>query len=667
MRRESPLIVSSHQHRRSDIQGLRGLAILLVVVFHAWQNVLPGGYIGVDVFFVISGYLITGLLLREIDASGRIDFAAFYARRIRRLLPAAALVTVAAVGLQLLRAPWDMRDFSTTAVAAALYVSNMWFAALSVDYLQEGVHRNMLLHTWSLAVEEQFYLVWPALVAAAAAWSRRTGSLAAVVWMTAGLSMLSFAACLWLSAAQPSWAFFSLPTRAWEFGFGAGACLLERRAWQPAEALRRMLAPAGLLCILAAATLYSAGTAFPGHAALLPAAGALLVVLGGMGGRADGSFSVLGLPALQRLGDWSYAWYLWHWPVLIYFADAWPALPRWQTALAGVLVSLGLASASHALVESPVRYGALSRARPSRTLVFGLLLTLLVVGLAAGSRFVTARDKNPEERRRIERAARDHPRIYDDNCLARATDTAPPVCFYGRVDSRHTIALMGDSHAAQWFPAVEKLALAHGARLAVFVKAACPVATVEPFDARLRRPYVECTTWREEVLQRLAQLRPKLVIAGNSSFYEAFVGGGDPQAPAQWRAGWQTTLDRVAAIGSPVVMLRDTPRPPSHVPRCLGEAWLRQDKSPAACSFGLSSSLLTNAFELERSAAQGREGVWLVDMTDTICPGPVCAVQRDGVILYHDAQHLSARFASSLADALWRRMPTAAQSALRGQ
>ena len=628
----------------------------MVVVYHAWPGLLPGGYVGVDVFFVISGYLITSLLLREIEATGRLDFAGFYARRIRRLLPAAALVTATtAMLVWLYYPPLEARDFAPTAVATALYVSNFWFAHLSVDYLQEGLRGNLLLHTWSLGVEEQFYLAWPALMVGAMLCLRRAGTRPAIAWMVAGVSALSFVACVALTATLQSWAFFGLPTRAWELGVGSVATLLDGRARALGAGTRRTLTQAGLLCAIGAGFALSDQTRFPGYAALLPVAGAFLVIVGGAGDAGRGS-GLLRLAPLQRLGDLSYSWYLWHWPVLILVADRWPAADRNLVAALGVVLSLGLARLTYAFVENPVRRHAALQARPARSFLLAAALTLGVLGIVGAMHAAASRGHVTDARQRIEQAARDWPRLYPDKCFAAALQIEAPACDYGDPAGARTIALVGDSHAAQWFPTLEQIALEHGLRLAVFVKAACPVAAVEPFDAKLNRPYVECTRWREQVFERLGRLRPVLVVAGNSSAYQAFI-ERDPGAKAEWQLGLEASIERLGRVADHVVLVRDTPRPGFHVPSCLARALARGEESASSCTFALSGAVLPDSVTVERAAVGRIPRAAYVDMTDAICNEPGCPVERDGVVLYHDSQHVSATLARSLAGEFWRRLP----------
>lgn len=274
---------------RPDIQGLRGLAVLLVVIYHAGISGLPGGYVGVDVFFVISGYLITGLLLREIEESGRIEFLKFYARRIRRLMPAAVLVLLTTLGVAwVVYSPLEVAELTPSAFATAVYASNIWFAHLSTDYLASGTGANPFLHTWSLAVEEQFYLVWPLFLFVVAHFGApRTLRLRLMLAMGI-LTVLSLTASVLLTQYAQPWAFFGSPTRAWEFAVGGGVALWTSNSWLQNQTVVRLTGGAGIILILVAAGLYTDQTVFPGYAATIPVLGTALVILAGRSMRVSG-------------------------------------------------------------------------------------------------------------------------------------------------------------------------------------------------------------------------------------------------------------------------------------------------------------------------------------------------------------------------------------------
>src|SRR5687768_9708620 len=312
----SPAARGSADRFRPDLEGLRAIAVLLVLLYHAGVAAFGGGYVGVDVFFVLSGFLITGLIVRELEATGSIGLAAFYARRARRLLPAAALaLAVTVIASAILLPSLRVGDVAVDAAAAALYVSNIRFAVQATDYLQASQAPSPLLHYWSLGVEEQFYLFWPALLLLATrlGW----GSIPRLALMVGVVSAGSFVLSLVLTQVSAPWAFYSLPTRAWELGIGALIALAALRsvALPPSAAVASGIA--GVAMIVAAGTFIDTSTPFPGTAALLPTAGAGLVIVAGLGTRLPVPSRILTVAPLRWLGRISYSLYLWHWPIIV--------------------------------------------------------------------------------------------------------------------------------------------------------------------------------------------------------------------------------------------------------------------------------------------------------------------------------------------------------------
>ena len=342
---------------RSDIEGLRGLAILLVVLFHAGVSRLAGGYVGVDVFFVLSGFFITGLLAREVAATGDIDLPEFYARRARRLLPAFLVVLLATVALTLwIYAPIDQPTVASDARAVALQYGNVLFADNAVNY--HAASANPFLHTWSLAVEQQFYVLWPLLFAligriygASGVTPRRL-----IAWVTAA-GVLSFVVSLWVTKIAQPWAFFGMPTRIWEFALGGVTALA--LAHQPKEVGKGGIyyQLAGLIAIGVASLSYHQATAYPGVAAIAPALGAVALLIGGHRAPNSAVSKALGSRLLQWFGRMSYSWYLWHWPLV-----GIGAVIDWDIGVVGRLawsgVALVLAVLTHRFIEKPWREGA---------------------------------------------------------------------------------------------------------------------------------------------------------------------------------------------------------------------------------------------------------------------------------------------------------------------
>jgi peptidoglycan/LPS O-acetylase OafA/YrhL len=686
---------------RPDVEGLRAVAIAAVVGYHVGLPFMSGGFVGVDVFFVISGFLITGLLVAEATATGHVSLARFWARRARRLLPAATLVlAVVAVASYLLIPALDHTNVGLDIVASALYLSNMRFAAQATDYLGADAAPSPVLHFWSLGVEEQFYVVWPLLILALLVLvgrrhgiTRRHLAIALAVLGTA-----SFVLSLRLTEQVEPWAFFGMPTRAWEFAIGGLLAIGGTVIARVDARVRHAIGLVGALVLVASIVLLTNDVPYPGTAALWPvlATAAVIAVGGATSRRAVGVPGLLSTPPMRWLGRHSYSWYLWHWPVLVLAASAWgPLSVPVRGALA--LLALGPAVIAYRRIEQPLHHSAALVASTRRSLqlgaalslgaaVFGLVLALLPGGgaLASGLSAPGAADEQtgrgqagaaptrwPTPQSSAghviaspwpdgpltpapSRARADLPIIYNDGChLDHAPTTSPP-CVFGDAASSTTVVLLGDSHAAQWFPALALLADKHHWRLVVRTKAGCPAPDVTILNRSLKRPYAECDTWRSQVLADLAAMKPMLVVASGTrtdslvdrstgSKIDAGLAGGE------WKAGWNRTLARLSASGVPVAVLRDTPWPGSDVAVCVS----RHTTDPSACDVSR-TALDSPAYDVALAAAHvGAHGV---DLSDVICDPDRCPATQGRYLVYRDSNHLTATFAKALAPYLYRQL-----------
>jgi len=365
--------VSGSRRFRSDIEGLRGLAVLLVVIFHARPTWLPGGFIGVDVFFVLSGYLITRLLVDELETTGSISLAAFWARRARRLLPISALVIIVTViASWVVLAPYAARSAVTDAVAASGFFVNFRFAFQLGDYFGAqlaALSPSPLLHYWSLAVEEQFYLVWPLLLLAVT--RRATSIRVAAGRAVAGVIALSLSLSVVMTRTYPTAAFYLLPARMGELAVGAAVAIWASVLAAAPQRLRTAGGWVGLVMIVIVAFDIDESFTFPGLLATIPVVATALVITGGEGQQSYWRAGrLLRLRPLQWLGRHSYGLYLWHWPLLVLAQVRWGPLGLFQT-VAVVAVAMGLSSLSLRLLENPVRHATWVAARPQRGLRLG--------------------------------------------------------------------------------------------------------------------------------------------------------------------------------------------------------------------------------------------------------------------------------------------------------
>ena len=646
--------VTGHKAKsfRPDIEGLRGIAVLLVVLYHAHVPYVNGGYIGVDVFFVISGYLISGLLMKEMETTGRIGFLQFYARRGRRLLPAAALtvlVTLAAGYFVL--APVEQNSLAKTAMSTSLYCSNFRFIHQKTDYLAADANADPLLHTWSLAVEEQFYLFWPLLIllamrAFAGARQRR-----GLFWLMSIVGGLSFAASLFLTDYNQPWAFFSSPTRAWEFAVGALACLLNARSSQ--ARIMKLLPWAGLFLILGTSFFYATETPFPGVAAVLPVLGAAFLLP--TGARQSTSRTLLENPPMQFFGSISYSWYLWHWPVLVLAGLVWNLnLPG---RLVCVLVSILLAWLTQLLVENPVRFHPALVPRPGLSMALTGGLTLASVLVCASFYVGSSHLERSKQQLAFTRAVKDLPLIESDGCNVGYRDTHSPACIFGDASSKTIVVLFGDSHAGQWFPAFDEIARQNHWKLVALTKAACPAPALNYlYDRNVGRNYDACAAWRSNTVREIVAMHPAAVITSNYASHYLQQGG---VTAAEWEKGLHKTLAQIAGAGIRVLVLHDPPAPSFNVPVCLARAAWTNSGNP--CSFEPDLRLDHTIMRLETQATEGLPDTEVVDISSLICDGEQCGPSRNGRMLYRDGHHLTASYVLALAPVLETKMSSLLQ------
>lgn len=652
------------------LQGLRAIAVTAVLLFHLWPSVFPGGYVGVDVFFVISGYLMTAMLLRDLDRSGRVHVLDFLVRRMRRLVPAAALVIIAVALASPLLPSTRLSLTSQEIVASAFFVENWLLSHRAVDYLASEQSAGVLQHYWSLGVEGQFYLIWPLCILAGAFLSRRR-------WpMTAWLLILfsaGYALSIWLSYRNPPAAYFATHVRFWEFVVG-GLIASARLRDGAYSRLSAVLAWSGLVAIVATVFLLDRAVPFPGWIALVPCVAAGLLIAYG------GSPSVawfLGSRPIAFIGDISYSIYLWHWPLIVFWQSIAPESFGVSARIAIMLLSVLLAVVSKIIVEDPFRrpwtlpvnaQGALAGAGivmlATATAVIPLTLLLQqrtavadtpdLAGFYPGALALTAGaavpSPAPPPRPSPELAMRDMPIANRDGC--QIFDAELKACNYGRPDGSFHIVVIGDSHAAQLSDAFDIVAKENGWRYTHMSKAQCPFIGAEIINYKTRRPFDECSAWNDEAMKRIVEMKPDVVIPVQSWRYLLA-----PDGKFDLDAFTDALVDRWTALateGIAVIPVRDTPKFGGSAPECIAEGQTDCDRRRSA--------IVHPADEEAVAIAAKRLNLPTIDLTDGICEKIVCRAIVGNVIAWRDSNHLTATYVRTLAPYLAQQLKDAIDS-----
>ncbi|WP_245851222.1 acyltransferase family protein [Brachybacterium vulturis] len=656
---------------RPDIQGLRAIAVMLVVLFHSGVAALSGGYVGVDVFFVISGFLITTHLLETLERDGRISFSSFYAKRARRILPAALLVAaLTLVAAWIWMSPLLMRKVVDGAIATALYGPNYFFALQDTDYLAETTP-SVYQHYWSLGIEEQFYLFWPALLAVGFWLCRRREQ--RVMALIAVVTALSFLACVVLMNISQPWAFFSLPTRAWELGAGGLVAFLLRSGarWLHSR-FTGLLAWAGLAGLAMVALTFDGATVFPGWVAALPVLATAAMIIGGAAPGPLNATRLLGLAPLQFLGAISYSLYLVHWPLQVIpqaatFSDA-PLPLEQRLALGAVAVPLawllyrcverpvigwrvlrqrrqwltGLvaAGASFAVVVSSGAVAAVSAQQPLSTDRTAAPATATLD--PAGTSFVPA-NIAPS----LDAVAEDNPAVYGTGCHTSTYDSDPAGCRVGDSPEAPLVFLVGDSHAASWFPALETLAKEGRIRLDSNSKSSClPLDTEQQY---LAKEYTSCEQWRDGVLERIDDEQPDLVLLAMYDSPDRLQEEPGTPTHTQWQQGLAATLEQID--GPRVAVMKDVPTQARNPDECLSTHL----EEAQACAVPREQAFKESLVEAEDQAIEeaGDEAA-RVDLTRYFCNAQTCPLVIGNTVVFRDTHHLTETFSRQMAEPLWK-------------
>jgi len=660
--------------KRLDIQGLRALAVALVVIFHLWPRALPGGFIGVDIFFVISGYLITAHLLREVDRTGTVSITRFWARRIRRLLPASFLVLAVCVVLAFTVMPRSVLTQNLQEIAASAgYFVNWLLAFNAVDYLASENADSLVQHYWSLSVEEQFYIVWPLLVVAAAFLATKLLKTDRRLVVAIALSLVfvaSLIASIVITATEPAFAYFITPTRAWEFAAGGLIAMLP--ALTTPSIWSRFAKRAGswlalAVVALSALVIIDTTTPFPGWIALAPVLATGFLLWAGDDDHPWSPQFVSHAGPVQLLGDTSYAIYLWHWPLIIAAPYVLGHGIGLGTGIAIIAVTIALSIATKYLVEDPVRRarGPLSKRWPAYAFMATGMIILISTAPITGTVLQAHADR---VRNQADAAVDDDTGCFgayailngcaDPYFVTAAVDPEfsardfvreeaieaigeceleefggrnPKLC---RVSGKGpSVQLVGDSHAQQFMQVFAEMAIDHDWTLTTSALTSCTSFEDERFVSRESSPdriarAEGCVAWSDATHARLLREHPDLVVFGGRR-----VNAIDP-AVARER------LTSLIDAGISVVVIEDVPALPGDTtgPICVEAATTLDDP----CAFPAPS------FDYPLINAARAVGADVVELTDITCPAGECHTVIGGVLVYSDDDHLSTTFSRTL-------------------
>lgn len=669
----APQPLTAVSHRRDDIQGLRAVAVLMVLVFHAGLP-LPGGFVGVDVFFVISGFVITAMLAREWAATRRIRFGEFYLKRFLRLTPALALMvaTTVIVSAFLLSPLGAQQTTAGTAAGSLLLAANWVISATTGGYFDSPAGANPLLNTWSLSVEEQFYVVFPAILACGWILGRYHRKLRHAAFVIVGVVA---AASFWLAMYGPNpdqfgpdeWlvGFYSPISRAWEFAVGAMLALLLTRFKVSSRALASLLGLLGAGMLIASLLLINESTTFPGKFTLLPVLGSLLLLLAGSV-QSNIVSRILATRPMVKIGDWSYSIYLWHWPMIVFATILFPG-----SVLAMVVaccLSVIPALASYHWVEKPFRQ---ARALPARRLVPLITATLVVpLALTAALGAAAANGYWNEQVRGLQTG---NDSVGIPGCFTDSSSNLkdPRDCLLGASGAGDPVYLAGDSNALMFTAGILAASEDAGRPFTSYTFSSCPLIGVVATWSQTGADYRPgCAEYQQETFEWLADAAPGTVVLGSADYYlrdpilTLEVNGaqiaGTAAKTAAYTAGLRQSIETLQASGHDVVVILPVPNFRLESDEESAASW----RGPQSCT---NVSLLAGACEKDMTSPlsemnERQAKIWaaieevgsetgstVLDLAADICPNETCSVTKGGLLLYADYNHISTQESRILA------------------
>lgn len=644
---------------RPDIQGLRAVAIALVVLAHASVPGFAGGFVGVDVFFVLSGYLITGLLVRERMSTGGIRYGTFLSRRLKRLLPALLVMLISVlVVASLLLSAYETRMQTGSFLFSATWTSNLFFAFVDRDYFSALQSEDLFLHTWSLGIEEQFYLVWPWLMTGSyllfAGKAHENHERNVLLGVLATVFTASLLLCLYWSNTQPLLSFYMMPARGWQFALGAAVFVWFQYRDSTSLLSSSLVGVIGLLLIVGSAVLLKPDLTYPSYFALFPSLGAAMVIAAGTNARTAGVSGTLASKYFVWLGDRSYSLYLWHWPVLLFGNSL--GLANSPLAVASLVgISIIFAIISFRFIELPFWKGQFSSSAPLRAILLSVLAMLAVIGASEGlkqniygisTRISTTSNYDP----RVDAS----PAVYSVglNCDRGHFSAQLVPCGIGDSNGESLAVLLGDSVGAQWSSLITGIFPAPDWQVIVLTKSACAIVDETYYYDKVGGDYAVCTEWRNAALEYIGDIQPDVVFIGSAPGYDF--------SESQWVGGTSRVLSRLSEAADQVVIIPGNPALTFDGPSCLEEPYrfsFRLRDSNRECEEAQSASVSEDVAGYLQRSASTIPNAHVLDLGDLVCPDRRCAARgEDGITVFRDKQHLTMSFVNAQIPEAQRRL-----------
>ncbi len=621
---------------RSDIEGLRAVAIFLVIAAHFAIYGFSGGFIGVDVFFVISGYLITSILVKEYQNHHSINFARFYANRLRRLLPALAVMLIISsiVALKLLPDIVNLA-YSKSAASAIFWLSNIYFTFADVNYFEAETNTNLFLHTWSLGVEEQFYLVWPLLILLSLRFLSKTQNNKAqdkilfILFLI--IACLSITGCFVLVKHWATFSFYMMPTRAWQFSAGALTWLITN---QKAVTVKgsNIAGIVGATLLVTGLCAISPLTLYPSWLALLPTVATCALIYSGSCQQST-SYRSFSITPMQWLGKLSYSWYLWHWPVLILGEHFFPIRGVFFNTVLAIIISLLLAIFTYYLIENPIRFGRIKQIQVWKQIGLAIFIMIMLNSLFLRWNIYSQKQITQNQNNVFILATRDMPSFYQNGCDTWYSSDELTPCSYGDINATKTAVLWGDSIGAQWFPALTSMYNSKEWKIIVLTKSSCPIVDEPFFYQRIGREYTECSRWRTKAITWLNHQKIDTLFIGSVA--------STPFTDEQWTQGTLRILDQLQTVPN-IYLIESNPTLGYDGPECLMKYY---HTHPEKCiGSHTDNQHYRHVAQILRTATQQTKNTHWIEVSNFVCPQSTCRAMMGNTVVFRDPQHLTASF-----------------------